>query len=91
MSWNRDELPDLSGFPPLPENGEPLADRLAEALTEAIRIGVLRQGQKLPDQYRLGRHYACSHTTAYSALRLLVDRRVIHNERGHGYFARGGQ
>lgn len=60
--------------------------RVVDSITEQIRSGELKPGDKLPTYAQLADTYKVSVSTAQAALRLLRDRGLIEGHQGKGTF-----
>src|SRR5262245_47158017 len=66
----------------------PLYARIAEGLTEQIRSGALRPGDRAPSLRRSGRQHRVSMATAIQAYRWLETRGYLEARPRSGYFVR---
>ncbi|WP_250905432.1 PLP-dependent aminotransferase family protein [Nonomuraea sp. NEAU-A123] len=73
-------LRDTSG------NGRPLYERVAYELAEAIRLGELQPGERLPSVRQLATDVGLSVTTVMSVYTLLADSGLVYGEAGRGTF-----
>ena len=67
---------------------ELLSQTVETAIQEAIRSGVLREGEKLPSEMELCAQFQVSRTVMREALRMLSARGLIRIEKGRGIFVR---
>ncbi|MEU7749870.1 PLP-dependent aminotransferase family protein [Nonomuraea sp. NPDC049158] len=74
------DLRDSSG------NGRPLYERVAQELAEAIRLGELKPGERLPSVRQLATDAGLSVTTVMSVYALLADNGLVRGEAGRGTF-----
>lgn len=66
----------------------PLYHQLAQLLTQAIRSGALRPGDRLPSEPELARRHGIGRPTVRQATDLLVRRGMLERRRGSGTFVR---
>ncbi len=67
----------------------PIYKRLAEAIGEALRAGLLSQGEKLPSERELVARLRVSRQTVRAALADLIARKLVVSTHGRGNFVRG--
>ena len=70
----------------LPDNGQPLHERLAEAVEAAIAEGRYRPGERLPTHRQLAQQFAVSIGSVTRAIDTLSARGVVRGEIGRGTF-----
>ena len=73
-------LRDTSG------NGRPLYERVAHELAQAIRMGELQPGERLPSVRQLATDAGLSVTTVMSVYTRLADSGLVYGEAGRGTF-----
>lgn len=66
----------------------PKYKEIALALKEQIIEGVFREGEVLPDQETLAKHYQTSRVTVRKAIQLLIDEGLLYTRRGSGTYVR---
>jgi DNA-binding transcriptional MocR family regulator len=69
-------------------NSEPLYARVANAVEELIRSGVLRPGERVPSVRRASRHHGVSVSTVVEAYIALENRGLIEGRPKSGFFVR---
>ncbi|MEU8125209.1 PLP-dependent aminotransferase family protein [Spirillospora sp. NPDC049024] len=67
-------------------NGRPLYERVAQEMSQAIRSGELRPGERLPSVRQLATDLGLSVTTVMSVYARLGDLGLVHGEAGRGTF-----
>ncbi|MFD0535171.1 GntR family transcriptional regulator [Actinomadura luteofluorescens] len=67
-------------------NGRPLYERVAHEMSQAIRSGELRPGERLPSVRQLATDLGLSVTTVMSVYARLGDLGLVHGEAGRGTF-----
>jgi DNA-binding LacI/PurR family transcriptional regulator len=67
----------------------PIYKRLAGAIEEALRAGLLSQGEKLPSERELVARLRVSRQTVRAALADLIARKLVVSTHGRGNFVRG--
>ena len=60
--------------------------RVVESITQLIKSGQLKPGDKLPTYAQLSEEYRVGITTAQAAIRLLRDRGLIEGHQGKGTY-----
>ncbi|MDM4720922.1 winged helix-turn-helix domain-containing protein [Micromonospora sp. WMMA1363] len=65
---------------------QPSFRRIVDEISEKIRTGELKPGDKLPSTSQLAEMYNVSTGTVYRALSLLHDRELIIGQSGRGTF-----
>ena len=73
----------------LPDNGQPLHERVAGAIEAAIADGRYRAGQRLPTHRQLAQQFAVSIGSVTRAIDALSARGVVRGEIGRGTFVLG--
>ena len=73
----------------LPDNGQPLHERLAGAIVEAILAGVYAPGERLPPHRQLAQQFSVSIGTVTRAIDTLSERGMVRGEIGRGTFVLG--
>ncbi len=66
----------------------PTYREIADLITERIRAGEWKVGEKLPTTLEFADDYEVSEATAYRALSLLIDRGIVYGRAGSGRFIR---
>lgn len=65
-----------------PLEGEGRAERVTQRLTDAIVLGVLRHGEKLPSESGLAKQFGVATVTAREALESLREKGLVETKRG---------
>ena len=65
-------------------------EQIATDITNRIRSGELRPGEKLPSYAQLSAQYGASVTTVQNALRILRERGLIRGEQGKAVYVAEG-
>ncbi|GII92781.1 aminotransferase-like domain-containing protein [Sinosporangium siamense] len=76
----------LTGLRDSSGNGRPLYERVAHELSEAIRLGELKPGERLPSVRQLATDAGLSVTTVMSVYNMLAESGLVRGEAGRGTF-----
>ncbi len=76
------DVDQLAVFAPIADLGR--ADLVAQRLGDAIILGVLQDGDRLPNEANLGQQFGVATVTAREALEMLRSRGLIMTKRGRG-------
>jgi GntR family transcriptional regulator len=71
-----------------PESPIPLYHQLAEILTDKIRAGEYKPGERIPSEYKLASAFSIGRPTVRQAIDLLVRKRLLAKKRGSGTYVR---
>jgi DNA-binding GntR family transcriptional regulator len=63
--------------------------RVVNGITQLIKTGQLKPGDKLPTYAQLAEQYGVGITTAQAAIRLLRDRGLVEGHQGKGTYVAG--
>jgi GntR family transcriptional regulator len=69
-----------------PESPIPLYHQLAKILTEKIRTGAYRPGDRIPSENRLAMIYGIGRPTVRQAMEVLIRKRLLIRKRGSGTY-----
>ncbi len=75
-------------FGPIRTGAGPLYSRIAECVSEYIRLKMFPEGARLPTESQLAEHFRVSIITVRTALKLLADQGTIERQQGLGTFVR---
>ena len=71
-----------------PDSPIPLYHQLADIISEQIRRGVFRSGDRIPSENKLAQSYAIGRPTVRQAVDMLVRKRLLTRKRGSGTYVR---
>jgi GntR family transcriptional regulator len=93
---NNDQMADVTmaitiqaaDFGPIKGGAGPLYSRIADSVSEYIRLKKFSEGTRLPTESQLAQHFRVSIITVRTALKLLADQGTIDRQQGLGTFVR---
>src|SRR5690349_2331869 len=84
--WMSDTITSSAATMSLPDNGQPVHERLAGAVEAAIAEGRYRPGERLPTHRQLAQQFSVSIGSVTRAIDSLSTRGVVRGEIGRGTF-----